>query len=151
MEINFRFWNSLGKTKAVRAKEHRQRKKEYYAKLEQRVVELENEVLSLQHENKRLNEKLKTQNKKDERGDEENKIDIHKLNVLENKLKSEEHYYYDKLTKSIKKSPELVRFSSIYNSQELIGYYGSYRIALLKASFDTFIKNILPYQARIHL
>lgn len=70
---------------------------------------------------------------------------------LEKVFKREEHFWSNTLPKMIRENPDNVRQTLIQQNKEIVGIYGTARIAFLKQQFRKIVENILPIQLKVFL
>ena len=144
-------------TAKERAKVHRERKKKYIQDLEE-----ENRKLNLKV--KELSEELNTLKQKYEhegsvRSYKEKKSETTSITYTQVdssypqvnkflKLKNEEEFKYKGLPKMLKENPDMVKYSMIQQSRELVGVNGKYRVSFIKDQFKNILDNVVNLEAR---
>ncbi|CAI2370780.1 unnamed protein product [Moneuplotes crassus] len=155
-----------------KVKRYRDKMKKYYEDLEsenerlsKRVVVLNDQVSRMQADNEKLTQEIQ-QMKQKERYDHISELKTNqsaferipakadKLETsgnLEKVFQREEHFWSVTLPKMISENPDNVRQTLIQQNREIIGVYGTARIAFLKQQFTKIIENILPIQLKVFL
>jgi hypothetical protein len=122
-----------------RSKIYRERKKKYYVKLEKKIEELQAENTKLKNANAQLQKELASHN------------EFVKVQNWKKIIDQEEVFLHEGLPKLIENNPESFRFTLLDSARDKYCTFGTFRINLLKESFQTIIDYWVssPYKAFI--
>ncbi|CAI2372506.1 unnamed protein product [Moneuplotes crassus] len=144
--------NTAGISGKERAKLHRERKKKYYQSLEKENAVMKVEIKELK-ERLEVYEKETLRPKSIQNDDLVDRISmVSRLSQSETakleKLHKEDQYALKSLPKMYRKDESTVKYSSIENTKDTRGAFGSERVELLRELFKSFLENILPYESK---
>ncbi|CAI2369709.1 unnamed protein product [Moneuplotes crassus] len=142
--------NTAGISGKERAKLHRERKKKYYQSLEKENATMKIEIKELK-ERLEVYEKETLRPKSIQNDDLVDRISmVSRLSQSETakleKLHKEDQYALKSLPKMYRKDESTVKYSSIENTKDTRGAFGSERVELLRELFKSFLENILPLE-----